>query len=182
MKIDIGTFQLKNGREVFLRSPEEKDANAMLQYLKMVAEETDFLVRYPEEITKTVEEEAVFLQGQLAAERSFMLSAFDEEQIIGNVSINAVGGQQKLRHRASVGIAVIKEYWGLGLGRQLMVLAEEQAYRCGYEQIELGVYENNEAARSLYTQLGYEKTGRAPHAFRLKDGTYADEIMMVKVL
>ena len=24
-----------------------------------------------------------------------------------------------------------------------MVLAEEQAYRCGYEQIELGVYENN---------------------------------------
>ena len=25
-----------------------------------------------------------------------MLSAFDEEQIIGNASINAVGGQQKL--------------------------------------------------------------------------------------
>lgn len=182
MKIDIGTFQLKNGREVFLRSPEEKDANAMLQYLKMVAEETDFLVRYPEEITKTVEEEAVFLQGQLAAERSFMLSAFDGNRIVGNVSINAVGSQQKLRHRASVGIAVIKECWGLGLGRQFMMLAEEQAYRCGYEQIELGVYENNVAARSLYTQLGYEETGQTPHAFRLQKGTYVDEIMMVKML
>ena len=66
--------------------------------------------------------------------------------------------------------------------REVGILAEGQVYRCGYEQIEIGVYENNEAARSLYTQLGYEEAGCMPRAFRLKDGTYIGEIQMVKML
>ena len=48
----------------------------------------------------------------------------------------------------------------------------------GYEQIELGVYSDNVKAQSLYKKHGFEVWGSVKNAYKLKDGTYRDEIMM----
>ena len=60
--------------------------------------------------------------------------------------------------------------------------ALRQAKANGYEQVELGVFEDNPRARHLYEKLGFQEQGRTLRAFRLKDGTYRDEIQMVKFL
>ena len=88
----------------------------------------------------------------------------------------------KMRHRASLGISIKKKAWGLGLGKLLMEKALEQAKENGFEQVELGVFEDNPRARHLYEKLGFQEQGRTLRAFRLKDGTYRDEIQMVKFL
>ena len=52
MKFETKTFILNDGREALLRIPNEADAEAMLDYLRITAGETDFLLRYPEECDK----------------------------------------------------------------------------------------------------------------------------------
>ena len=50
-------FKLKDGRTAILRSANEKDAKAFIEYMKKSTGETDFLLRTPEECeTQTIEQ------------------------------------------------------------------------------------------------------------------------------
>ena len=99
--------------------------------------------------------------------------------VVGNVGIFPIGERFKVRHRASLGIAVVQEYWNTGLGTVLINGAIDLARKAGYEQLELGVFSDNSSALHLYQKLGFQEVGRMPNAFKLPDGSYADEIMMV---
>jgi ribosomal protein S18 acetylase RimI-like enzyme len=44
---------------------------------------------------------------------------------------------------------------GRGLGREAMLLVEEEARRRGFDEIRLNVFGGNETAHSLYRSLGY---------------------------
>ena len=52
----------------------------------------------------------------------------------------------------------------------------------GFEQAELIVIGGNDKAYHLYESLGFVETGRVPHANKFDDGSYADDIYMVKSL
>ena len=88
----------------------------------------------------------------------------------------------KFRHKAGIGIFILQRYCGIGLGRQLMEYAIENARKTELEQLKLGVFDDNVAAIRLYEKLGFREWGREPHAFKLKDGSYRDEIQMVLFL
>ena len=51
----------------------------------------------------------------------------------------------------------------------------------GCEQAELGVYSDNDRARHMYKKMGFKEYGMNPRAFKLKDGTYRDEIIMANI-
>jgi hypothetical protein len=53
---------LQDGRICVLRSPEPEDARDLLAYLKQTSAETPFMIRYPEEITLSVEAEQIILK------------------------------------------------------------------------------------------------------------------------
>ena len=69
-----------------------------------------------------------------------------------------------------------------GNSAELMEKALEQAKENGFTQVELGVFADNDRARYLYRKLGFTEMGCIPKAFCLKDGTYRDEVQMVKFL
>ena len=115
-------------------------------------------------------------------ERSFMLAVFLDGELVGNCGINTMSDHFKMRHRASLGISIKKKAWGLGIGTLLMEKALEQAKENGFTQVELGVFADNDRARHLYRKLGFTEMGCIPKAFCLKDGTYRDEVQMVKFL
>lgn len=54
------------------------------------------------------------------------------------------------------GVRVDEEYRGRGHGRTLMLLAERASIAAGAPTLELNVFANNIAARTLYASLGYE--------------------------
>ncbi len=55
-------FKLKDGRPAILRSANENDAEAFIEYMKKSTSETDFLLRTPEECeTQTIEQEIDFI-------------------------------------------------------------------------------------------------------------------------
>lgn len=182
MVIQETTATLKDGAAVTLRSPQISDAAQLNAYLRLTSGETHFMVRYPEECSQSLEAAQKRLQAMADDERSFMLAAFLDGELVGNCGVNELADHLKLRHRASLGISIKKKAWGLGLGTILIAKALEQAKENGFTQVELGVFADNERARGLYRKLGFQEMGCIPHAFLLKDGTYRDEVQMVKFL
>ena len=169
---------LKDGTPCLLKTPQPKDAALFLEYLKTTAEQTPFLLRYPEEVTLTVEEEQAYLEQICAQPQSGFLSVWVDGRLAGNASCYPVGTRLKVLHRAVFGIAILKEYWGLGIGRLLTEELIGAARSMGYEQLELAVAATNARAIRLYETCGFVRFGTCPNAFRYKDGSYADEHLM----
>ena len=181
MKITPRAFQLPNGELLTVRSLCTEDAEALEVFRCATYRETHFMARYPEECT-SLEAVQKGLAGSESSALNLEVGAFAGEKLVGEFGVAQVRPHIKYRHRAVMGISVLKEAWGCGLGSFLMQLAVDQAKANGFEQLELGVYSDNARAIHLYEKFGFERCGTTPHAFKLKDGTYRDEIMMVKML
>ena len=182
MKIVPRTFQLPNGELLTVRSLCADDAEALNAFRLVTYRETYFRARYPEECEQNLEAMQKGLADCEASALNVEVGVFAGEKLVGEFGVTQVRPHIKYRHRAVMGISVRKEYWGCGLGSFLMQLAVDQAKANGFEQLELGVYSDNARAIHLYEKFGFERCGTTPHAFKLKDGTYRDEIMMVKML
>lgn len=181
MKITPCAFQLPNGELLTVRSLCTEDAEALEVFRCATYSETHFMARYPEECT-SLEAVQKGLAGSESSALNFEVGAFSGTKLVGKFGVAQVRPHIKYRHRAVMGISVLKEAWGGGLGSFLMQLAVDQAKANGFEQLELGVCSDNARAIHLYEKFGFERCGTMPHAFKLKDGTYRDEIMMVKML
>lgn len=173
-------IQTKDGRTVILRNARPEDSAALIEYLKVTAAETRFLVSEPEEITLTVEQEINYVKSKMESQNELILIGMIDGKHIGNCSINSVGTKQRYRHRCSVAIALYQEYCGLGIGKQMMKAALNEAEKYGYEQVELEVVASNTSAIALYESLGFEIYGTMKNNMKFKDGTYEDAHMMVK--
>ena len=89
---------------------------------------------------------------------------------------------RKTRHRGQVAIALLKDYWGLGIGTAMFEEMIDTARQEKLEQLELEGIEGNQRAIELYHKMGFVCTGEKPNAIRLEDGSSLKELMMVKVL
>lgn len=170
MIIDDVRFRLKDGREVVLRSPKEEDVESTLEYLVVSAGETDYILRYPEECGKyTLEGEKELFEQKNASPNEAMIMCIVDGKVVGNCEINFFKGM-KIKHRASIGIALISDFWNQGIGtrmfEEMLRLAES---REGVLQIELEFVEGNARARHLYEKMGFRITGVRPNAICLKD-------------
>jgi len=111
-----------------------------------------------------------------------MISAFLDDKLVGNASLNSVGAFIKTSHRATFGIAIVKEACHLGIGRALITEILKFASESGFEQVELEVVSINHNAINLYKQFGFEIYGKRVNGFKFKDGTYSAEYLMIKNL
>ena len=103
---------LKDGRKALIRSPKEEDVQGMLDYLYQSAGETDFVLRYPEECSRyTAEGEKELFERINSSSTEAMLVCIVEGKIAGNCQITW-NNRIKTRHRASVAIALLQDYWG----------------------------------------------------------------------
>ena len=181
MRIEDETIRLPDGRALTLRSAGPEDAAAMIEYLNRIAGETHYLTRWPEEAAADYapEKEKAFLQTIADAPNRAMLTLFDSAgRVAGNAGVHPHAPTMKERHRADVGIALIRDYWHLGLGGLLMDRAIAEARCMGYEQLELSVFSGNSRAIALYERKGFRVCGRTPNAFKLRDGTHEDDVLM----
>lgn len=181
MRIEPRTFTLPSGEVLTVRSLCADDAEALGAFRNATYSETHFMARYPEEGV-SLEAMRNGLAGYGESPVNFEVGAFAGEKLVGEFGVAQVRPHIKYRHRAVMGISIKQKYWGFGLGHFLMQLAVDQTRANGFEQLELGVYSDNARAIHLYEKFGFKRYGIQPHAFKLKDGTYRDEIMMVKML
>ena len=182
MRFPEKEIKLKDGRTCFLRPTAPEDAAPMIAYMKKTAGETPFLLRYPDEVSYTLESEREILGRMLEDPCSVMMVAVVDGQVAGNCAINSLGPKRKTRHRCAMAIALYQAYWNLGIGRAMIGYLTELARQIGYEQMDLEVVADNERAHALYLKCGFVDSGRRVHALKFDDGTLHDEILMYKPL
>ena len=178
MKFPEREIILKDGRKCVLRPTGPDLAAEMIEYMKVTAGETEWLLRYPDEVSFTLESEQEILGRILEDPGHVMMAAVVDGKVAGNCSIGGIGNKRKILHRCSLAIALYKKYWGLGIGTAMMELAAQ----IGYRQIDLEVVAENEQAQALYRKCGFVESGRRHNALKFDDGTSHDEILMYKLL
>lgn len=179
MKFKPVKFNLKDGRLCEIREIQVNDAADMVEYLKIVMGESDFMNSYPDEITMTVEEEEKMIKGFNKSNSTLMLVVEMEGRLIASGTIIRLA-KRKMRHRGNVAVAVLKEFWNLGIGKNILLCLEGYAKDLDLAHIELDYYSGNKRARALYDKIGFIETGKTPNAIILKDGRAYDSIKMVK--
>ena len=180
----FGEISIKDkfGRTIILRNARPEDADDLVKYLKATSAETPYLIREPEEITITTENEEQFLQAKMDAERELMLIALIDGKHIGNCSLMSIAPYKRYRHRCDVAIALYKEYCGCGIGTAMLQTVLNVAKEAGYEQAELEVMAENKKAIAMYEKLGFKKYGSFPDNMKYADGSYMDAYWMMKKL
>lgn len=181
MFIDEEIMQL-NGREVLLRNARPEDAQTLIDFLRVACSETRYLMREPEEVNLTIEQEINFIEEHNRSEQNLLILVYVDGEYAGNCSFEAKTSSKRCMHRVDMGIALYQKYIGNGLGYILINRLIKMAKNCGFEQIELNVVEGNERAINLYKKVGFVEYGRFPNANKYKDGTYSDTIWMMKYL
>ncbi len=182
MKFQEKEIVLKDGRVCVLKPTTPEYAAEMIEYMRKTAGETEFLLRYPDEVNFTVEGEKDILGRLYEDPYSIMMLPIVEGKVAGNGSINGIGVKRKIRHRCSLAIALYGEYWGLGIGTAMIEYMCELAAQIGWHQVDLEVVAENTSAQALYKKCGFIETGRRHNALLFDDGTYHDEILMYKTL
>lgn len=170
--------ELKNGLIVEIKQPEPSDCESLVEMMKKSYEQSPFLTRYPDEFNITVEDEIRWIS-RFDHQKNTMLIVKDGAKVIANASIKMVMDTSKTRHRCIFGIAILENYHRLGLGRILINEMIDFAKAANYSQIELEVCAKNYGAIQLYMTSGFKVYGTRPKSFKMRDGSYQDEYLMV---
>jgi ribosomal protein S18 acetylase RimI-like enzyme len=81
------------------------------------------------------------------------------------------------RHAGELGIAVLPQFRGVGVGSALLDSVLRVASEKGFKKVNLSVFHTNRNAINLYKRFGFKKVGRKKKQFYLQ-GRYIDEIIM----
>ena len=172
------TVVLKDGVELLVRNAGGSDARALRDVMQRTHAETDYLLSYSDEQSIDDEHEARSLVETERSDNEVELVAVVDGKIVGSAGVAAVGSRRKVAHRARFGISILKEYWGMGIGRMLMESCIDCARRAGYTQLELEVVADNQRAVSLYRRAGFEEYGRNPRGYRSAASGYQELVHM----
>ena len=172
------TVLLRGGVELLVRNAVASDARALRDIMQRTHAETDYLLSYPDEQSVDDEQEARLLAETERSDNEVELVAVVDGEIVGSAGVAAVGSRRKVAHRARFGISILKEYWGMGIGRVLMEASIDCARQAGYTQLELEVVAENERAVLLYRCAGFEEYGRNPRGYRSASWGYQELVHM----
>ena len=101
-----------------------------------------------------------------------------EGSLVGEGFTMHVGGHQY----CEVGLALVSQVRGLGIGTQLMWVLEQEARNLGIKRLFLTVWSANSAALHVYRKVGYRECGQRPGWIRMDSGEECDLVEMIKLL
>jgi RimJ/RimL family protein N-acetyltransferase len=80
-------------------------------------------------------------------------------------------------HRGTLGMGLLPEWRGRGVGRRLLEATRAQARLSGFKRFELDVHADNQSAIALYEKAGFVREGIVRDA-TLIDSVFRDAILM----
>lgn len=103
--------------------------------------------------------------------------ALDDGAVVGWCDIARMAKRAVFAHRGTLGIGILADYRGQGLGHALMTRALAAAREGGLLRVELQVRADNARAIALYRRLGFRREGILRDA-HFVDGAFHDLWLM----
>ncbi len=177
----IGTkvFSLTHGN-LTIRSAQINDAEEFLTYINQAQQETDFLMRTPDEFQMTVDDERRFIEDRLLDPRGLLIVARYNGVLAGSLGTNSPNFH-RYSHKVSFGVSLLKDYWGLGIGRKLIETLIEWADANGIVKISLEVDTLNTRAIRLYHSMGFTEEGYLKMDRRMENMEFRDSLTMARL-
>lgn len=169
-------FMVK-GLKYVIRSADVKDAEKLSGLRLKIDGETKFLDREPGEGYIDAKEFVEIISNDVAQDRNIFLVAEVGEELVG---FSRCQGNElsRLAHKVEFGIAIAKDYWSYGIGKNLLGMSTKWADENHIKKIVLHVLEQNDKAIALYQRFGFQVEGKLLNDKRLADGNYYHTIVM----
>jgi RimJ/RimL family protein N-acetyltransferase len=166
-----------NGLNYTIRSAIEKDAKELSVLRLQIDGETENLDREKGEAFINEQGFQQIIKIDTENDRNVFLVAVVDDRIVG---FSRCEGNQLKRfaHKVEFGVCVLQEFWGYGIGKNLLKQSISWADSNGIKKITLNVLETNEKAVKLYQNLGFEIEGILKNDKILSDGQYYNTIVM----
>lgn len=155
-----------------------------IQHIERLHKVLDFVAKeriYIEMVEAPSLEKVRALHEQLILSGGPVFYAMKDEEVVGWCDV-IPEGNPRLSHRGGLGMGLLPEFRGRGIGTLLLKETIRQAREFGLEKVELHVYTTNENAIALYKKFGFEEEGIIRKFRKLDDGDYFDCLMMAKLL
>ena len=170
---------MRDGRAARLRSLRPGDARAYRLFLRFVRGETDLLLETAGDPLPGHGELAERLRLRGRSPHRAALGVFLDGRLIGVGTLSPYGTLLRVSHRGTLGLAVRRGFWGLGVGSALLSALIFAARTAEYRQLELNVDGENERAIRLYQRFGFQRCGRVEDALKKRDGSFSAEDTML---
>lgn len=168
-------YTVKDGLSTVLRIATPEDYDSSIETYREVASERIYL--NTEETAPDIKETWTKRWVQNGKINLFAISEVDGK-IVGGVVLSPYSHSPKTSHVRILGMWIIREYRGKGIGNAMMSYAIKWAKESGtVKKITLGVWSTNIVAISLYMKSGFHIEG-SHRNIALINGEYVDEILM----
>ena len=109
-----------------------------------------------------------------------LLAAELDGDVVGTAGLHPVGPHIRRRHAWMLGISVVPQAQGRGVGTALMQAMCDYADNwIGALRLELSVYTDNKPGLALYRKFNFQIEG-TQRGYALRDGRYVDSHLMVR--
>ncbi|MEK4075631.1 GNAT family N-acetyltransferase [Paenibacillus sp. FSL M7-0656] len=176
MMIDQQEYYIK-GLSYSIRSAEEKDAEALSSLRVQIDGETENMDREEGEAYIDAAGFRRIIHLDTEKSRNLFLVAVVAGEIVGYSRCEGTE-LKRFCHKVEFGVCVSREFWGHGIGKNLLEKSIEWADQTGVEKMTLNVLASNEKAIELYQKSGFEIEGILKKDRRHADGQYYDTIVM----
>ncbi len=176
MRVIQQEFNVKN-LHYRIRSANETDAKNLSEVRLQTDGETENLDRERGEAYIDESGFKQIIKEDTASTHNLFLVAEVNERVVG-FSRCAGNSLKRTSHKVEFGVCVLKEFWGYGIGQNLLKESIDWAESNDIKKMNLSVLETNEKAIKLYEKYGFEVEGSLKNDKLLSDGKYYHTILM----
>jgi len=176
MKAEQQQFEVR-GMKYVIRLAEARDATELSELRVMIDGETEHMDREAGEAFIDSEGFQKLIRSDSELMRNLFLVAQAGDRLVG---FSRCEGNllKRLAHKAEFGVCILKEYWGYGIGKELLRSSLSWADSIGITKMTLSVLETNTSAIRLYGQFGFQIEGVLQNDKVLSDGQYYNTVIM----
>ncbi|MFD0898622.1 GNAT family N-acetyltransferase [Loigolactobacillus binensis] len=168
--------------EVTIRAAKPADAKPLLTLMRQLSQETPFLLTDETDLTSSVTAEGAQLTALAHSPNNLLLVAVLDGELLGMARV-AASAAPEIQHIGEVGVALLQEFWGYGLGTAL--IEEVQAWAQAnsvIRRLELTVQQRNQRAYQLYQKLGFQVEGKTARGFYDAQAGFQTLIRMAQLI
>lgn len=173
------------GVKIVLRPISEKDLEKLLDFIntlftdKQQGRGSQVFTGFEQRVT--LEEEADWLASRIAQiDKGDLVGVVAEVsgRIVANGNVER-GHYLETRHHGELGLTVISDYRGMGIGRGMVEVLVEEAKQMGLKNLEVEFLSTNQAAVHTYQNAGFREVGRIPGKV-YRSGKLLDSVIMAR--